>query len=102
VTAAQTGIVALELRDALSERLALTPGLLITAVAYAMGIRAHEILGRRRFGRIVIARHLTAWLMRELLEQSSTRVGHELGGLDHATVLHAWAKVDAAVAGVLS
>lgn len=56
-------------------------------VAKKHDLPTHAILGPDRHAWVVEARHEMMWLMREHTDgMSYTRIGHEMGGLDHSSV----------------
>ncbi len=50
--------------------------------------------GQKRERAIVVPRQIAMYLMRAETEVSLLRIGAELGGRDHSTVLHACDKID--------
>ena len=57
-----------------------------------MGLDALQ--GQKRETSIVMPRQIAMYLMREETDVSLLRIGAELGGRDHSTVLHACDKID--------
>ena len=54
--------------------------------------------GQKRDKAIVVPRQIAMFLMREETDVSLLRIGAELGGRDHSTVLHACDKINREVA----
>jgi chromosomal replication initiator protein len=50
--------------------------------------------GQKRDRAIVVPRQIAMYLMREETDVSLMRIGAELGGRDHSTVLHACDKIN--------
>lgn len=57
------------------------------------GITIEELVGKRRSKEVVIPRQVGMYLARELTDASLPEIGQRFGGRDHATVLHACAKI---------
>ena len=55
--------------------------------------------GQKRDKAIVVPRQIAMFLMREETDVSLLRIGAELGGRDHSTVLHACDKINREIAG---
>jgi len=53
-----------------------------------------QLRGQKRDRAIVTPRQIAMFLMREETDVSLLRIGAELGGRDHSTVLHACAKIN--------
>jgi chromosomal replication initiator protein len=70
-----------------------TPERITQAVADYYGVDAEVLRGHRRDKSVVVPRHIAMFLMREETEVSLLRIGAELGGRDHSTVLHACEKI---------
>jgi len=70
-----------------------TPERITQAVADYYGVDPEALRGQRRDRSIVVPRHIAMFLMREETEVSLLRIGAELGGRDHSTVLHACDKI---------
>lgn len=62
------------------------------AVSNASGVPIGKILGNRRHGKIVTARHVAKYIMRKQLKFTYDQIG-EYFGRDHSTVIHAVQKV---------
>jgi chromosomal replication initiator protein len=70
-----------------------TPERITQAVADYYGVDAEILRGQRRDKSVVVPRHIAMFLMREETDVSLLRIGAELGGRDHSTVLHACEKI---------
>jgi chromosomal replication initiator protein len=58
------------------------------------GVELEALKGQKRERAIVMPRQVAMYLMRAETEVSLLRIGAELGGRDHSTVLHACEKID--------
>jgi chromosomal replication initiator protein len=66
----------------------------IRAVGERFGTRPEVITGPGRHKEVALARHVAMHIARELLpETNTTLLGSAFGGRDHATILHACAKI---------
>jgi chromosomal replication initiator protein len=70
-----------------------TPERITQAVADYYGVDPEILRGQRRDKSVVVPRHIAMFLMREETDVSLLRIGAELGGRDHSTVLHACDKI---------
>jgi len=71
-----------------------TPERIAQAVSDYYGVGMDALRGQKRERSIVVPRQIAMFLMREETDVSLLRIGAELGGRDHSTVLHACAKVN--------
>jgi chromosomal replication initiator protein len=78
---------------------ALAPRELLQIVADFYGIKLSELTGASRKKELVVPRQVAMFLLREELEASFPLIGHELGGRDHTTAMHAWRKINREVEG---
>lgn len=76
-----------------SKRGGLTPKQVIASVAQYFDIAIEDILGTSRKKELVEPRQITMYLLREELHASFPAIGHELGGRDHTTAMHACTKI---------
>jgi chromosomal replication initiator protein len=81
------------LRDLIPNNQTVSRDLILDRVSAVMGVTATEIRGRVRTQRITLARQLTMYLYRTILELSLKEIGGLLGGKDHTTVMHSLSKV---------
>ena len=67
--------------------------LLLRTVADYFNLSAEELISKKRDRRTTLARDVAIYLMREGYNRSLTEIGKELGGRNHATVLHGYEKI---------
>jgi chromosomal replication initiator protein len=77
---------------------AVTPERIAMAVSDYYDVDLEALRGQKRDRAIVVPRQIAMYLMREETDVSLLRIGAELGGRDHSTVLHACRKIDQEVA----
>jgi chromosomal replication initiator protein len=70
-----------------------TPERIAMAVADYYGVQMDALRGQKRDKAIVMPRQVAMFLMRAETDVSLLRIGAELGGRDHSTVLHACDKI---------
>jgi chromosomal replication initiator protein len=70
-----------------------TPERIARAVSDYYGVAMDALKGQKRDKAIVVPRQIAMFLMREETDVSLLRIGAELGGRDHSTVLHACDKI---------
>jgi chromosomal replication initiator protein len=63
------------------------------------GLSPEELLSSARTPRISWPRQVAMYLSRELTDESLPAIGRHFGGRDHTTVLHAWRRTSARIAG---
>ena len=71
-----------------------TPEKIAKAVSEYYGVGMDQLRGQKRDRAIVTPRQIAMFLMREETDVSLLRIGAELGGRDHSTVLHACDKIN--------
>jgi len=71
-----------------------TPERIARAVSEYYGVGMDALQGQKREKSIVVPRQIAMYLMREETDVSLLRIGAELGGRDHSTVLHACGKIN--------
>jgi chromosomal replication initiator protein len=71
-----------------------TPERIALAVSEYYGVGMDALRGQKRERSIVVPRQIAMFLMREETDVSLLRIGAELGGRDHSTVLHACDKIN--------
>jgi chromosomal replication initiator protein len=76
------------------KRRMVTPERIAQAVADYYGVEMDQLRGQKRDRAIVTPRQIAMYLMRAETDVSLLRIGQELGGRDHSTVLHACDKID--------
>jgi chromosomal replication initiator protein len=67
--------------------------LLLQAVADHFNLATEELINKKRDRKTTLARHVAIYLMREGYNRSLTEIGKELGGRNHATILHGYEKI---------
>jgi len=67
--------------------------LLLQAVADHFSLSTEELINKKRDRKTTLARHVAIYLMREGHNCSLTEIGKELGGRNHATILHGYEKI---------
>jgi chromosomal replication initiator protein len=88
-----TELAARALKDLLPQHPSISRETILSQVAAVYGVSASEIKGRARTQRITLARQVTMYLYRNLLELSLKEIGGLIGGKDHTTVLHSVSKI---------
>ena len=71
----------------------LTAKNIIDAVSSFFDINIKDIVGKSRKKELVYPRQITMYLLRKELNTSYPTIGHELGGRDHTTAMHAYNKI---------
>jgi chromosomal replication initiator protein len=82
------------LRDLIPNRPSVSRDLILQRVCETFDASASEVRGRVRTRRITLARQLTMYLYRTILELPLKEIGGLLGGKDHTTVMHSVAKIE--------
>lgn len=67
--------------------------LLIRTVADYFNLAAEELINKKRDRKTTLARHVAIYLIREGYNCSLAEIGKELGGRNHATILHGYEKI---------
>ena len=76
------------------KRRMVTPERIVQAVSDYYSVEVDQLKGQKRDRAIVTPRQIAMYLMRAETDVSLLRIGQELGGRDHSTVLHACDKID--------
>lgn len=71
----------------------ITPSTIIKQTAEYFGLTIDELNSKSRTRTLVTARQIAMYLPRELTDMSLPKIGAELGGRDHTTVIHADRKI---------
>lgn len=71
----------------------ITPKQLVQTVATFFDLRIDDLVGASRKKELVEPRQIAMFLLREELRSSYPSIGHELGGRDHTTAMHACTKI---------
>lgn len=67
---------------------------IIQAVSEFFELKIEEVVGERRYKEFVYPRQLIMYLLRHELSFSYPKIGKELGGKDHTTVMHGVEKIE--------
>ncbi len=67
--------------------------LLLRTVADYFNLASEELISKKRDRKTTLARHVAIYLMREGYNYSLAEIGKELGGRNHATILHGYEKI---------
>jgi len=67
--------------------------LLLRTVADYFSIPPEELISKKRDRKTTLARHVAVYLLREGYNCSLSEIGKELGGRNHATILHGYEKI---------
>ena len=88
------------LKDLLSDTggAEITSALVLSTVAKYFDVSIEDMQSKSRTRTLTNARQVAMYLLRELTEMSRPRIGNDLGGRDHTTVMHAVRKVSAQMA----
>ncbi|MHB8903832.1 MAG: chromosomal replication initiator protein DnaA [Patescibacteria group bacterium] len=78
---------------------ALSPKEIIDASAKYYNISYKDLVGDSRKKELVWPRQIAIYLIREELNTSYPSIGHELGGRDHTTAMHAYNKIQKELKG---
>jgi len=70
-----------------------TPEVIVETVSERLGVSEEDMYSKKRSREIANARQIAMYLIRELLQLSTTAVGDLFGGRDHTTVMHGCQKV---------
>jgi chromosomal replication initiator protein len=76
------------------KRRLVTPERIVNAVSEYYSVELDALRGQKRDRAIVMPRQVAMFLIRAETDVSLQRIGQELGGRDHSTVLHACDKID--------
>jgi len=71
----------------------LTAKQIITTVAQFFDVAIDDLSGSSRKKELVTPRQISMYFLREELQASFPSIGHELGGRDHTTAMHAVSKI---------
>lgn len=84
-------------RSAEAERV-ITPKMILEQVSKMFRVREEDITSKRRTKEIVVPRHISIYLFKNLTELSYTKIGEWFGGKDHSTIIHSIKKVEQYIA----
>ena len=68
---------------------------IIRTVSEYFNVSSSDIRGKKRTKKIVMPRHISMYITRNMTELSTSEIGNEFGGRDHTSVIHALQKVEA-------
>lgn len=71
----------------------ITASQVLTATAEYFEVSVDDLQSKSRSRTLVNARQIAMYLLRELTDMSLPRIGQELGGRDHTTVMYAYRKI---------
>jgi chromosomal replication initiator protein len=71
----------------------LTAKNILETVSKYFDISSKELIGKGRKKELVWPRQISIYLMREEINASYPTIGHEIGGRDHTTAMHAYNKI---------
>ncbi len=66
---------------------------ILQEVADHFNLSTEDLIGKKRDRKTALARYIAVYLMREEHNSSLTQIGRELGGRNHATILHGYEKI---------
>lgn len=66
---------------------------ILKSVATVFEVRISEIKGESRHKEIALARQVSMYLAKELIDDSLMKIAANFGGKTHSTLLHAWKKI---------
>ncbi len=74
----------------------LTPNRIVSIVAHYYKVSTNDIFGKTRKQEVVLARHISMWLVRSINKYSYKQIGR-IFGRDHSTTITAITKIDTAM-----
>jgi len=74
-------------------RRSVSPLKIIRTVAKYFDLEPETLRGKRRDKQIVLARHISVYLIREEIGQAFAEIGKQLGGRDHSAILRGYEKI---------
>lgn len=86
------------LQDFFTAEVEIRPTDIITQVAQYFQLSFDDLVGPWRAKNVALARQIAMYLTRELTSQSLHDIGMIFGGRDHSTVMHAYKKIQTAMA----
>ena len=72
----------------------ISPTFIINTVANYYGLTKQQILSKSRIKNITLARHISMYLCRKLLDMPYKKIGNTFNNCDHATVISACTKIE--------
>lgn len=67
--------------------------LILNAVSRHFNVSRNDLISPERFKKVIIPRHIAAYLCKHLAQKSFVKIGQEFGGRDHTTIMHACRKI---------
>lgn len=67
---------------------------IVSHICNLYSLEVNDLLGKKRVKHIAVPRQIAMFLCRKLTDKSLTEIGSSFGGRDHATVIHAYEKID--------
>ena len=67
---------------------------IVSHICNLYSLEVNDLLGKKRVKHIAVPRQMAMYLCRKLTDKSLTEIGSSFGGRDHATVIHAYEKID--------
>ncbi len=83
----------LSLIAAQPKRRSVTTKQLLATVSEFFEVSIEDLIGASRKRELVVPRQIAMYLLREEAKASYPNIGHELGGRDHTTAMHAYTKI---------
>ncbi len=80
--------------DVRTEKQKISEQKIINVVADYYSLTPSQLVGNSRQGQIALARHISMYLIRTMLDVPYTKIGATFGGKDHSTVMNGVMKVD--------
>ncbi|MCK4554649.1 chromosomal replication initiator protein DnaA, partial [Candidatus Parcubacteria bacterium] len=74
-----------------------SPKTIIDAALKFYDVALKDLIGKSRKKELVVPRQIVMYLMREEINTSYPTIGHELGGRDHTTAMHAFNKISKSI-----
>ncbi len=75
----------------------ISPKQFLEAVAGFYNLKIDDLLGKNKEQRVALPRQIAMFLLRKDTSYSFPFIGHEVGGRDHTTVMHAYNKISKAL-----
>jgi chromosomal replication initiator protein len=72
----------------------MTVELIQKVVAEYFTLSPNDLKGKKKAHNIVLPRHLSMYIARELTEYSTTEIGQAFGGRDHTTVMYSYKQIE--------
>jgi chromosomal replication initiator protein len=82
-----------DIADKQPKGISISPALVIDAVANSFQLAALDLKGRKRDKETALARQVAIYLIKQETDCSLAKIGQELGGRNHSTVIHAYEKI---------